>query len=154
GRFTRQTGGCVSGKTDVCQPGDRSIQSQCARTRRYRKSNRRDAAGIARNSDHWRPSGSDGRKIGGHPVSSAAAIPQAAIDRPLPLRIRADLEVAEQWFSGRRLFVIKDPLTLVYSYFTEHEHFILSALDGVRSIGEIQQSFHQRFAPQQVAPSQ
>ena len=43
----------------------------------------------------------------------------AAIDRPLPLRMRADLVVREQWFCGRRHFVIKDPVALTYVYLTE-----------------------------------
>ena len=56
-----------------------------------------------------------------------------------------DLVVSEQWFGGRRYFVVKDPLTLVYSYLTEQEHFILAQLDGQTSLSEIQTRFLERF---------
>lgn len=82
-------------------------------------------------------------------MSTAAAL-QAAIDRPLPLRMRPDLVVVGQNYEGRRYFVIKDPVTLGYYYLSEQEHFTLVALDGQTSLSELQQRFAARFAPQQV----
>ena len=61
----------------------------------------------------------------------------AAIDRPIALRMRPDLIVAEQWFGGRAFFVVKDPLRLAYSYLTQQEFFILSVLNGGTSSAEI-----------------
>jgi len=78
----------------------------------------------------------------------------AAIDRPVRLRMRPDLVIQEQWFARRRVFVVKDPLTLSYSYLTEQEHAILTMLDVQASVAEIQTRFASRFAPQQVTAGQ
>jgi hypothetical protein len=78
----------------------------------------------------------------------------AAIDRPLPLRMRTDLIVREQWFNGRRHFVIKDPIALTYVYLTEQEHLVLQSLDGETSPAQVQERFRERFAPQQLPPAQ
>ena len=78
----------------------------------------------------------------------------AAIDRPLPLRMRADLVVGEQWFGGRRHFVFKNPVALTYVYLTDQEHFVLQSLDGEFSPAQVQERFRERFAPQQLLPAQ
>lgn len=78
----------------------------------------------------------------------------AAIDRPLRLRKRQDLIVSEQWFSGARHFVIKDPLAATYVYLTEQEYFILGQLDGATSTAQILARFGRRFAPQQLTAAQ
>jgi putative peptide zinc metalloprotease protein len=78
----------------------------------------------------------------------------AAINRPVRLRFRPDLATSELWFGRRRFFVVKDPVALSYSYLTEHEHAILSMLDGTASTSEIQSRFSARFAPQQVTAGQ
>lgn len=78
----------------------------------------------------------------------------ATVDRPLRLRMRPDLQIAEQWFGGKKYYVTKDPLTVVFSYLTEHEYFILALLDGEFGTAEIQREFQARFAPQQVNASQ
>jgi len=79
---------------------------------------------------------------------------QAAIDRPLPLRARADLVTAEEWFGSQRWTVIKDPLTLAFAYLTEQEDFILRRLDCRTSLAEIQEAFARRFAPRQVTANE
>src|SRR5262245_15300100 len=71
-------------------------------------------------------------------------------DRPLQLRQRPDLVVREQWFAGRRHFVLHDPLSLTYAYLTEIEHAVWSLLDGHASAGEIIERFAARFAPRQL----
>jgi putative peptide zinc metalloprotease protein len=78
----------------------------------------------------------------------------AAIDRPVRLRVRPDLVSSELWFGRRRFFVVNDPVVLNYSYLTEHEHAILTMLDGSTSTAEIQSRFSARFAPQQVNAGQ
>jgi len=78
----------------------------------------------------------------------------AASDRPIRLRKRPDLVVAEQWFGCRQFFVLKDPLRLAYSYLTQQEYFILSLLDGEQSSAAIEAAFASRFAPQQITAGQ
>lgn len=71
-------------------------------------------------------------------------------DRPLPLRMRADLVVQSQRFRGRECVAVKDPLTGRYFRFESEEFFLLQSLDGRRSWREVQQRFEQQFAPQKV----
>lgn len=71
--------------------------------------------------------------------------------RPLRLRMRADLIVDEQWYQGRRYFVIKDPVSLKYYRFEEEEFVMLEMLDGNTSPDDIKQRFEQQFAPQKIA---
>jgi putative peptide zinc metalloprotease protein len=76
---------------------------------------------------------------------------QAAIDRPVGLRMRPDLVLREQWFGGRRHVVVKDPLALTYAYLTEEEHFVLELLNGQISVAQIINRFGRRYAPQQLS---
>ncbi len=78
----------------------------------------------------------------------------AASDRPIHMRMRPDLVLAEQWFSGRPFFVVKDPLRTAYSYLTQQEHFILKLLDGGVSAADVEQQFAERFAPQRITTGQ
>ncbi len=71
-------------------------------------------------------------------------------DRPLRLRVRADLDFSQQTYQGRRYQVVRDPLTLNYYRFEEEEYRVLTWLDGATSPAEIQQRFEQQFAPQRL----
>jgi putative peptide zinc metalloprotease protein len=76
----------------------------------------------------------------------------AAIDRPLPLKQRRDLVVREQWFAGRRHFVLHDPLALTYAWLSEVEHAIWKLLDGRTSAAQVLERFAARFSPRQLSP--
>jgi len=76
----------------------------------------------------------------------------ASIDRPLPLKQRPDLVVREQWFAGRRHFVLHDPLAATYAWLTEMEHAVWSLLDGRTSAADLLSRFAARFAPRQLTP--
>ncbi len=78
----------------------------------------------------------------------------AASDRPIRMRMRPDLVLAEQWFSGRPFFVVKDPLRTAHSYLTQQEHFILQLLDGGVSAADVERQFAERFAPQRITTGQ
>lgn len=71
-------------------------------------------------------------------------------DRPLRMRMRADLDFSRQTYQGRVYWVVRDPLTLSYYRFEEEEYRVLSWLDGTISPTEIQQRFGKQFAPQQL----
>ena len=70
--------------------------------------------------------------------------------RPLPLTMRADLEVRKQAYQGREYFVIKDPLGLKYYRFEAEEYSLLTMLDGQISLDQLRQKFDQQFAPQTI----
>jgi len=75
----------------------------------------------------------------------------AATQRPLALRLRADLHVHRQRYQGREFWVVKDPLRLKYFRFEEEEFWLLSQLNGTPTLEGIRRRFERRFAPQQIA---
>lgn len=73
--------------------------------------------------------------------------------RMFPQR-RGDLRVSSQWVRGRRVWHVKDPVSLRYFSFTEEEYGILRLLDGRRSLARVLEDFHERFAPRQLTEEQ
>ncbi len=80
--------------------------------------------------------------IGNSLVSSAS--------RPLRLQRRLDLIVDEQWYQGRRYYILKDPVALKYYRFEEEEYAMLEMLDGEASPDDIQHRFERQFRPQRI----
>jgi putative peptide zinc metalloprotease protein len=78
----------------------------------------------------------------------------ATVDRPLPMKMRPDLVVRPQQFSGHQHWVVKDPISLRYFHLLDEEYSILRMLDGHTSLREIQQQFQRRFAPRRIRPPQ
>ncbi|MBS0266880.1 MAG: HlyD family efflux transporter periplasmic adaptor subunit [Planctomycetes bacterium] len=78
---------------------------------------------------------------------SSSATSSVSAQRLLPLRMRPDLVVLALDVRGRRCWRIKDPVALEYFQLTDEEYFILSHLDGTRSLADLQQQFESRFAP-------
>ena len=76
----------------------------------------------------------------------------SATARPLPMRMRPDLELRAVQMRGRPQWSVKDPLALRYYQLREEEYFILRMLDGRNSIDEIQTRFARRFAPRRLEP--
>jgi putative peptide zinc metalloprotease protein len=66
------------------------------------------------------------------------------------LRLRNDLEIYPQRCRARKVWVIKDPVSLRYFQFREEEFEILRRLDGRWSLPEIKADFEQRFAPRRM----
>ncbi|SYZ73855.1 conserved membrane hypothetical protein [Candidatus Zixiibacteriota bacterium] len=63
-----------------------------------------------------------------------------------PSKIRDDLIIRENVKGdGTKVYVIKDPLTEAYFQVGEPEYFIISILDGTKSVSEIAADFKQRF---------
>ncbi len=85
---------------------------------------------------------------------SAAAETAARRGRALALRRRRDIISVPQVFSGRRLWAVKDPVTLRYFHLREEEFRVFEALDGNLSLAEIQQAFQSRFAPRRLTLGQ
>lgn len=74
----------------------------------------------------------------------------ASASRPLPLRLRTDLEATSQIYQTRHYWVVKDPLTLKYYRFEEEEYALMHWIDGQRSPDEIKREFEYHFAPQKL----
>lgn len=71
-------------------------------------------------------------------------------DRPLNVRLRADLMFAEVRAGGAPTWTVKDPLTLEHHHFTAQEQFLLEQLRRPASLAELRRSYERRFAPQRI----
>jgi putative peptide zinc metalloprotease protein len=65
--------------------------------------------------------------------------------------MRADLVERRVWMGRQQVWVIKDPLSGEFFYFSDREHEILQLSDGSRSLFEIAAECTRRFAPQYIA---
>lgn len=66
------------------------------------------------------------------------------------LRLRADLQISEQRFEGKRSYVVKDPVSLRYYRFNEQEYFVVRLFDGQHTMQEIQKEFERSFRPHRL----
>lgn len=66
------------------------------------------------------------------------------------LRLRQDLEMTQQLYEGGTFYVYKDPANLRYHRFPEHDHFLMTMMDGTHTLDEIQQAFEKRYRPQRL----
>lgn len=87
-------------------------------------------------------------------MSSPSRQPAAAVDRPLVLRARADMQLAPVAFSGQTAYVLKDPLTLELFHLSAEEFFLFDKLKQSISLKGLQRAFQQRFAPRTITPQQ
>jgi putative peptide zinc metalloprotease protein len=76
----------------------------------------------------------------------------SSVDRPLALRLRADLQAVPVGMPGETTWLIKDPLTLEHFQFTAAEYALLERLREPVSIAELQRWFERKFAPQSLSP--
>lgn len=87
----------------------------------------------------------------------AGAGPAGAVRREAELAavvaapLRADLVLQRQLFRGNAYFVIKDPLALTYFRLKEEEGFLITLLDGKRTMAEILRLFRERFPNQELS---
>ncbi|NOZ39163.1 MAG: HlyD family efflux transporter periplasmic adaptor subunit [Planctomycetes bacterium] len=79
---------------------------------------------------------------------------RSAVDRPLVLRGRADVQAVPVQFSGQTGYVLKDPLTLELFHLTAEEFFLFDQLKQARSLKDLQEAFQERFAPRRITPQQ
>jgi putative peptide zinc metalloprotease protein len=70
--------------------------------------------------------------------------------RKLPVHVRTDLSSKRQKYLGRSYWVVKDPIGLKYYRFQDEEYYILSLLDGSKSLDEIKDLFEAEFPPQKI----
>jgi putative peptide zinc metalloprotease protein len=70
--------------------------------------------------------------------------------KQLKLRVRADLATAPQRYEGRTYYIVKDPVSLRYYRYSEQEQFLLSRMDGRRTLDEIRLDFEKEFRPDRL----
>jgi len=79
----------------------------------------------------------------------------SAIDRPLALRARRDIQLIPVSFAGQTTYVLKDPFTLEMFHLTAEEYFLFEALrNHSLSLHVLQQKFERRFAPRRITPQE
>jgi len=74
--------------------------------------------------------------------------------RPIPLRMRPDLQVREQRHAGQTWWVVKEPIGLTYARLRNEEYAVLRMLDGRSSLEEIKGRFEREFAPRRIATTE
>jgi putative peptide zinc metalloprotease protein len=70
--------------------------------------------------------------------------------KQVKLRLRTDLSIKPQRYEGRTYYVIKDPISLRYYRFKEHENFLLGLMDGKHTLDDAQKEFEKRFRPDRL----
>ena len=76
----------------------------------------------------------------------------ASIDRPVGMRLRADLLVSEVELSGSTTWIVKDPLTVEHFQFSAEEYALMDWMRERVTIAELQRRFNRRFSPQTIKP--
>src|SRR5437763_4896 len=75
-------------------------------------------------------------------------------ERPVPLKVRPELEALAIESAGRRRWRLKDPVSLEYFQLEDDEYGVLMMLDGRISLAEIKRRFERQFTPQHISLSQ
>src|SRR6266851_2045561 len=70
--------------------------------------------------------------------------------KQVKVRMRGDLGISTQKYEGRTYYVVKDPVSLRYYRFKEHEHFVIQHLNGSTSLDEAQKEFEKRYRPERM----
>src|SRR5438552_5109493 len=70
--------------------------------------------------------------------------------KQVKVRLRGDLAIAPQKYEGRTYYVVKDPVSLRYYRFKEHEHFVINHMDGSTSLDEAQKEIEKQYRPERM----
>ena len=79
-----------------------------------------------------------------------ALAPQNERRKQVRLMVRADLDITEQRYEGKRCHVVKDPVSLRYYRFNEQEYFVVRMFDGKHTMEEAQKEFEKEYRPQRL----
>lgn len=75
----------------------------------------------------------------------------STVDRPLALRARGDVQLAESQFAGHSTYVLKDPLSLEMFHLTPEEFFLFQAMKLRTTLGKLRREFERRFTPRRIS---
>src|SRR5882672_2981994 len=76
----------------------------------------------------------------------------ASIDRPVGMRLRADLLVSAVELSGSTTWIVKAPLTAEHFQFSAEEYALMDWMRERVTIAELQRRFNRRFSPRTIKP--
>lgn len=79
------------------------------------------------------------------PSSSPGQGSGRSLERIVPAPLRVDIIMRRQFFKNEEYYVLKDPLALTYFRLQPEEAYILTLLDGKRTLLEISQRFATRY---------
>ncbi len=77
-------------------------------------------------------------------------IPTAERRKQVRLRTRMDLVITPQKYEGKWCHVVKDPVSLKYYRFNQHEYFVFQRLSGRMTLDDIRKDFEKEFAPDRL----
>ena len=69
---------------------------------------------------------------------------------PVKMKIRSDLTFDRMAYQGVEYWVIKEPVGQKYYQFPPHVFYLLRELDGTKSIDDLQDNYHEKFAPKRI----
>ncbi len=69
---------------------------------------------------------------------------------PVRMKIRPDLTFAPQTYQGVDYLVVKEPLGQKYYQFPPQVHYLLTLLDGEITIDQLQDAYHEKYAPKRI----
>jgi putative peptide zinc metalloprotease protein len=82
-----------------------------------------------------------------------AATNASTLAPPIKMKMRPDLACNRVTYQGVEYWVVKDPLAQKYFQFPPHVYFLLLELDGTKSIDQLQEIYHKKFAPKRITRS-
>ncbi len=69
---------------------------------------------------------------------------------PVKIKMRADLTFDRMTYQGVEYWVVKEPLGQKYYQFPPHVFYLLRQLDGTKSIDQLQDNYHDEYAPKRI----
>src|SRR4051812_38732413 len=85
-----------------------------------------------------------------NPTLNLGEISELERRKKVRVRLRPDLDLAPHKYEGKTFYVVKDPVSLRYYRFKEHERFLLDYMDGAKTLDDAQKAFEQRFRPERL----
>lgn len=69
---------------------------------------------------------------------------------PVRMKMRGDLTFDRQTYQGVEYWVVKEPVGQKYYQFPPHVFYLLRQLDGHQTIDQLQDNYHDEFAPKRI----
>ncbi|MFT3878443.1 MAG: hypothetical protein QM703_02145 [Gemmatales bacterium] len=85
-----------------------------------------------------------------NPTLNLGEISELERRKKVRVRLRPDSDLAPHKYEGKTFYVVKDPVSLRYYRFKEHERFLLDYMDGAKTLDDAQKAFEQRFRPERL----
>ncbi|MBL8821051.1 MAG: efflux RND transporter periplasmic adaptor subunit [Planctomycetia bacterium] len=85
-----------------------------------------------------------------NPTLNLGEISELERRKKVRVRLRPDLHIGKHKYEGKTFYVVKDPVSLRYYRFKEHERFLLDYMDGARTLDDAQKAFELQFRPERL----